>query len=147
MAKAVDITGQRFGRLTVIERAPSPEHVDNRGAYWRCKCDCGQYHSALGQNLRKGLTRSCGCLQYEYRHRLRRDLTGQRFGRLTALEHVPAPSYYANQEGWWRCKCDCGNTTEVTAGALLHGRTKSCGCLSAEVRHLSNDERKEKKWM
>ncbi len=59
-----------------------------------------------------------------YKH----DLTGQRFGRLTVLEFVPndKPSSY------WKCKCDCGNTSIVWCGNLKNGTTKSCGCWNRE---------------
>ena len=53
------------------------------------------------------------------------DLTGNRFGRLTALRVVG--KYY----DWvvWLCKCDCGNTVEVPSNRLKNGEKKSCGCL------------------
>jgi hypothetical protein len=54
-----DETGKRYGRL-VVER----EYKRTReGIYWLCKCDCGNEVAALGQRLRNGLTRSCGCLR------------------------------------------------------------------------------------
>lgn len=55
----VDITGYRFGRLTVIERADN----DKQGnAQWLCRCDCGNKKIVRGKALRKGRTSSCGCL-------------------------------------------------------------------------------------
>lgn len=50
----------------------------------------------------------------------RHDLTGQRFGRLVAVE------YAGNSR--WRCRCDCGGETMVLTGNLTHGHTTSCGC-------------------
>mgnify|MGYP007075839433 CR=1 FL=1 len=61
MGKFIDLTGQRFGRLTVIGR--SGEH--NRQVLWLCKCDCGQTAKVTGGNLRSGHTKSCGCLNQE----------------------------------------------------------------------------------
>ena len=58
----IDITGQRFGRLTVIEKIPSK----NSNARWLCKCDCGKYTDVLGTTLRRGETKSCGCLRSDY---------------------------------------------------------------------------------
>lgn len=57
------------------------------------------------------------------------NLTGQRFGKLVAVD-----SYYDNvtRVTFWKCKCDCGNTCFVRANRLVHGRTKSCGCLRKE---------------
>ena len=60
--KRVDITGQRFGKLTVIEsagvyRSPSGKHHEIK---WRCLCDCGNSAVVNGSNLRTGHTTSCG---------------------------------------------------------------------------------------
>ena len=55
----VDITGQRFGRYTVVRRVEN----DKRGkSQWLCKCDCGVYKVVGGQTLKNGTTQSCGCL-------------------------------------------------------------------------------------
>lgn len=62
MAKLIDLTGQRFGRLTVISRS---ENLKDSHAKWLCECDCGQQTAVLGKSLRKGLTKSCGCIQKE----------------------------------------------------------------------------------
>ena len=56
------------------------------------------------------------------------DLTGQRFGRLTALEYVTSKPRFK-----WRCRCDCGVETTVTTSNLREGHTKSCGCLQREL--------------
>ncbi len=57
----MDLAGQVFGRLTVIERAP------NRGrrTMWSCRCSCGNLHQVNASKLRDGATRSCGCLWRE----------------------------------------------------------------------------------
>lgn len=61
MRKAIDLTGQRFGRLTVISRV---ENKNNK-ATWRCLCDCGNEATVRSDSLRNGDTRSCGCLHNE----------------------------------------------------------------------------------
>ena len=53
-----DITGQRFGRLTVLKPTPERRYAS---VVWLCQCDCGQQVSVDGKNLRRGDTRSCGC--------------------------------------------------------------------------------------
>ena len=65
MSKLQDLTGQKFGRLTVIERDLSP-HKDSH-AYWKCKCNCGNENFIVvsSDRLRRGVTKSCGCLQKE----------------------------------------------------------------------------------
>jgi len=56
-----DETGNRYGRLTVLRRYDHTAH-SGLGAYWICRCDCGQEIAVLGAKLRNGNTRSCGCL-------------------------------------------------------------------------------------
>ena len=62
MSALKDLTGQKFGRLTVISRA---ENADCGKVRWICKCDCGAEVVVRGGNLRNGHTASCGCLQKE----------------------------------------------------------------------------------
>lgn len=57
MGRFVDLTGQKFGRLTVIERAGT----QNGHAHWRCKCKCGNDVYANSGDLTNGKTHSCGC--------------------------------------------------------------------------------------
>lgn len=57
------------------------------------------------------------------------DITGQTFGRLTALSRVGS----LGGAVLWLCDCVCGNRTTCTAKRLRSGNTKSCGCLSSEV--------------
>lgn len=63
MGKLVDLTGQRFGRLIVLYRGEKVKH--NETVKWYCKCDCGNYCWVDGPELRKGDTKSCGCLKAE----------------------------------------------------------------------------------
>jgi hypothetical protein len=58
----VDLTGQRYGRLTVVSRAPNGSAGQAR---WHCRCDCGETAVVWGSSLRSGNTQSCGCLQRE----------------------------------------------------------------------------------
>ena len=67
MGKFKDLTGQRFGRLTVIERTENNRHGN---AMWLCLCDCGNKVIVLGSDLRAGHTRSCKCLQDEVNREL-----------------------------------------------------------------------------
>jgi hypothetical protein len=60
MPPVKDITGQKFGRLFVIEIS---DKKVNRNTYWKCKCDCGNVTHVLSANLAKGITKSCGCYQ------------------------------------------------------------------------------------
>lgn len=62
MAKREDLTGQRFGRLVVQERLPKN---DGHVSWWLCKCDCGNVKQVRGSCLKRGDTKSCGCLSRE----------------------------------------------------------------------------------
>lgn len=55
-----DLTGQTFGKLTVIERAG---RTKNDNATWHCKCECGGQTVAMGTSLKRGETVSCGCVK------------------------------------------------------------------------------------
>ena len=67
-----DITGWRFGRLLVLERAPRPIAARTRRAYWLCRCDCGTEKAVNAESMRNGDTQSCGCYKRECDRNLRR---------------------------------------------------------------------------
>lgn len=58
-----DLTGQRFGRLTVVERGGRTP--SGRNVMWRCRCDCGQERTVVSSVLTRGESASCGCLRRE----------------------------------------------------------------------------------
>jgi hypothetical protein len=62
MKKVIDITGKKFGRLTVIRQ----EYIKNHHVYWFCKCDCGNECVIKGDRIKSGHTKSCGCLKQEF---------------------------------------------------------------------------------
>ena len=123
-AKAIDLTGQRFNRLTVLKR-----DFSKKGTYWICKCDCGNIVSISSSNLRSSHTKSCGCLNKELASkRSLIDLTGQRFNRLTVLKQ----DISKNRHSYWICQCECGNIVSISGGHLKDGSIKSCGCLRSK---------------
>ena len=122
--RAKDITGMRSGSLTALY----PTDKRQKGSVmWVCRCDCGKETVLPAYKILHGLTYSCGCARSEQRAA---DLTGQRFGKLTALYRTDkkrGSSYL------WHCACDCGNTVDVVVSALRSGNTKSCGCLRTDT--------------
>src|SRR5262245_36632736 len=64
MAKIVDLTGQRFGRLTVHKMAPREIWKHNE-SHWYCECQCGNKVVVMASSLNSGNTKSCGCLRRE----------------------------------------------------------------------------------
>lgn len=61
MGKLIDMIGQKYGRLTIVERA---SNVETR-ANWHCVCDCRNKVTVTGKKLRNGHTKSCGCYRKE----------------------------------------------------------------------------------
>lgn len=127
-----DLTGKVFGSLTVLERAPN---IGKRSA-WRCRCECGNETIVLTNNLRRGLTKSCGCRSHDGPYYV--DLTGQRIGFLTVINKTDERDYKGSV--LWLCHCDCGNDVLYSADVLLHGNIKSCGCYREnEIRGRINE--------
>lgn len=60
--QTIDLTGEKFGRLTVLGRAPNTPRGETR---WMCSCECGASRVIIGRSLRRGRTLSCGCLGAE----------------------------------------------------------------------------------
>lgn len=120
-----DLTGQKFGRLTVQRFV---EINKNHKSVWHCKCDCGNECNVIGANLVNQTTQSCGCLHKEKLQQMSlQDLTGKQFGYLTVLNWV----YDTNKNIKWRCKCICGNIVELSSSQLDNTEhpTRSCGCI------------------
>lgn len=70
-----DLSGQRFGRLTVIEQADPPEHLSyQKTSFWKCRCDCDPDKVIIVRRggLTSGRTTSCGCYASEAKHRRKR---------------------------------------------------------------------------
>ena len=144
VGRANNLIGKKYGRLTVLYRTNPPEHITNRTqTYWLCKCQCGNYIQVRTGALITNGVQSCGCLHSEIASKLmknytmnnqipwnKKDLTNQKFGKLTALEN-----YSYKQRSYWKCKCECGNFRDVETYNLVHQKIFDCGC-----GNLSNGE-------
>lgn len=133
--KKIDLTGQRFGRLTVSkEDEPHYTSGGNRVVKWICHCDCGENVSVSSSQLRSGQTKSCGCYQRERAKEANsKSLLGQKFGRLLVLRQAEDYIGENYSKSRWLCKCDCGNEIVVRSAGLTSGLTKSCGCLKSDI--------------
>ena len=132
-----DLENQKFGALTA--KYPTKERKV-RTIIWHCECECGKTAEVASSDLLDGSIRSCGCV---YNDRRLRDLTGQTFGRLTAL--YPLEERLARKkEIIWHCKCSCGKTVQVRTASLTAGDTKSCGCISQELNPILGKQNSEK---
>jgi hypothetical protein len=129
----IDLTGQTFGRLSVLSRAEDRIRPCGRHeTYWLCRCECGNDKTVRSSHLMIGSTQSCGCITTFH------DLTGQTFGRLTALSRAEDSKCGRSR---WLCSCTCGNEGTIQSCSLINGNTKSCGCFKSEQSSLIRRKR------
>lgn len=126
MAKLKDITGHRFGKLTVISRCGRDIHGR---VTWNCECDCGSKKVCSGYYLNSGTVKSCGCLVSST---IIDSMIGKRFGKLIVVSFHGINEYRSYM---WNCECDCGNTPVCNGANLRGGKTRSCGCVSKSLRN------------
>ena len=130
MAQFKDLTGQKFGRLLVVEKGPEYMSGNRKRFKWKCICDCGNEYFVRGDALISGATKSCGCLNQEKRSKRGKDkvinLIGQIFDLLTVVDRAGSDR---RGEALWLCQCSCGSDPIIVLGSNLRsGHTTSCGC-------------------
>ena len=113
-----DLTGKRFGKLTVVSKRE--ERDSHRRILWNCVCDCGKTIIVPSGQLCNGYRKSCGCLS---RPPLK-DWVGKQFGVLTVIAYDGK----RDKKHYWKCRCECGNEVSVCQSSLQSGHTTSCGC-------------------
>lgn len=122
MGKLIDLKGQIFGQLTVIERGPNT--ADNK-AQWYCECSCGNKVLRTSKALRNGAT-NCGC----QKKTTVQNLVGQKFERLLVISRQGTDNH---NKATWNCLCDCGKQVVVRGSDLVSNKIKSCGCIKTEL--------------
>jgi hypothetical protein len=126
----IDLTGKKFGRLTILSLATKTEGEKSRGAKWNAVCDCGIQKVILGNSLKSGAVLSCGCLNREHvSKKMKKDITALKFAMLTVVAETYPLQRSASGSILWDCICKCGNKTTATIGDLSSGHKRSCGCL------------------
>ena len=127
MPKSLDITGDKYGLLTVQFLQPERRRKQK---VWHCICDCGNEIDVIQSSLRSGNTKSCGCLQrknsYIQSQNRIQDLTNQKFGKWLVLKIDN--EYKGKGHKHWICKCECGTIRSVDGNTLRNGTSTSCGC-------------------
>lgn len=129
----VDLTGKKFGRLTVIERMPKTlTSGGHQVIKYRCKCECGAESIVDAGSLRDGTTTSCGCWNRERSSKLfLTDFTNQKLDMITVIKRVDD---YVKPSGdrvpQWLCQCECGNQVILTSERIKRAVFLSCGCVS-----------------
>ena len=120
-----DLSGKRFGHWTVLDRAESR----HKYAYWRCQCDCGAIHEVRGTTLVSGQSTMCRKCSNSILNPTK-NLMGRRFGHWTVLEKAEV----RGSNVYWRCQCDCGTISDVSALSLKQGTSKGCIKCAAKRR-------------
>ena len=114
--------GEKYGELLALEVAG-----EYRGEnIWLCRCICGNMCKVLENRLKNGEVCDCGCSK---RTRKRQDLSGQRFGRLTAVRYEFDDSRHRD---CWTFRCDCGMEKILPTDQVKWNGVRSCGCLRRE---------------
>lgn len=121
MPKLKDLTGEKFGDITILKRDNSKKRV-----YWKYKCVCGIQGSIRGDRLKNKILK---CFHKE-------DLSGQQFGRWLVIKEVESQGKYRA----WLCECQCENKTRrvVLGMNLKSNKSRSCGCISIENKTTHN---------
>lgn len=120
IGKLIDLTGQQFGKLTVLYQTDKYTSKGQKITYWHCKCECGTECDIRSSSLRNGTRTSCGC---EGIRRFQGDnLTGNKYGRVQVISLNKE-----NKNGtYWNCKCECGNYFVAKAEKLKKNKIIYC---------------------
>ena len=131
MAKRLDLTGNIYGELTVVEMLYGYRLNGGKPrTYCKCYSQNGDEVIVRADALQSGATKS---MKGAGKSGKKMDISNMKFGLLFAIE--PTDRRANNGSVIWKCMCDCGNLTEVSASNLMRGHTLSCGC-----RHQSKWE-------
>ena len=127
MSKLIDLTGQQFGYLTVLER----DLTNLNKTYWKCQCECGKITIVDGYKLRNNKIKSCGCMKSKLiaDYQKMEDLSGQTFNNLTVISYDEKTSN-ERKKSFFLCKCNlCGNIKSILGTDIKSGHTQACGCM------------------
>ena len=114
-----DLTGQRFGKLTVLKIDPDFVSASGKHTKWLCQCDCGKIKSVQSNHLKDGSQSACCPLCKNIIEK------GSIFGMLEVLE--PTGQRNVNSGAvMYLCQCSCGNKQLISSTELRAGRRKQC---------------------
>lgn len=147
MGKKIDMTGWKMWEhgvpdsiITVI--AATDRRKASGEIYWKCQCNCGNFLERPGQDIRKGITKSCGCLEIQRKSKLNSVIIGNIYGYLKVIEDLGLKQSKNYKEGtprkgyfrhYYLCQCLlCNNIVEIRSDSLLNGHTSSCGCIKSK---------------
>ena len=117
----IDLTGDIIGDWTVIDYAGN--------GFWNCICSCGTIKQVNGSALRNRKSLSCGHDTTKFK-----DLTGQKYGNWVVIQKAELQT--SPGDTMWTCECQCNRHTIRDLGGyvLRNGISKSCGCLTEQLK-------------
>ncbi len=127
MAKGIkaDLTGKKFGLLTVVREEGKNRHGTIK---WLCLCDCGSYRHCYAGALNSGDAKTCGQRGSVHRYNRSRptliSMEGLKFGKWLVLSRVPKDLKV--RKTFWLCRCDCGEEKVQDGYHLRKGYTTRC---------------------
>lgn len=144
--KTKDLVGQKFGKLTVLERVSS---IGENHIKWKCKCDCGNIAVVAGTALKQGITKSCGCTRSIGEQNIRKILDNAHFSYATEYTFSDLPklrfdfAIFQNNKLCYLIEFDgrqhfeyannWGQTEEEFQAALKRDQEKNQYCLSRNI--------------
>lgn len=123
-----DLTGKKFGMLTVTKMLPN--YKGNHKVYCECKCECGNEVIRRADILQRTKIPTCGCVSTRPKENknARLDYVGRKIGHLSVIAMLN--EYEGKKGSFCRCVCDCGNECVVPSyGLLKRKHPPSCGCM------------------
>jgi len=126
---AKDLTGTKFGNLTVLQRDELAEFGAGRHVKWLCKCSlCGTVKSIRSSDLRRGIVFDCGCtLSDRISERCTVNLHGAIFGYLRVIDQDISVTRGTGVHAYWNCVCElCGRHESISSSSLRSGRKIMC---------------------
>jgi hypothetical protein len=127
-----DLIGITYNRLTILEEGL--RHIEPNGKSQRvmiCECSCGTIKNVFLKELRRGTTKSCGCISLETKVDIKKENT---YGYLTVLSEVPPHiGSDGNKTRKVKVRCVCGTEKEIILNSLRQGNATSCGCMTERI--------------
>lgn len=146
MGNKKDVTGEKYHMLTITGLAPSKRQPSGRlDKRVYTVCDCGNSSEHSFKNLKRGMTKSCGCLNESAKTKVS---IGDTFNHWTLIEEVKP----FVEERRYLCRCVCGKEGIRPLYDIIKGSTKSCGCRGKikvpkeEKLKLVPEDTEEEKW-
>lgn len=135
----IDLSGKKFGRLTVIERVESK----NKNTKWHCVCECGKHATVFGVDLKSGKTQSCGCIHSKqlaarnYKHGLSDSRLMAIWRGMKDRCNNPCSHFYFNYGGRGITVCDewQNDFQAFHAWAMSHGYAEGL-----TIERIDNDK-------